>query len=53
MHVAKKKYGRNYVRLHKNGPGGGGGLFREGFCPAPNTDKTRSCPASQILSQNF
>ena len=32
----QKTHGRNYVRLHKNGVGGGGGGFvRECFCPAP------------------
>ena len=42
-----KKMGRG------GGGGGGGGFVREGFSPAPNTDITRSCPASQISSQNF
>ena len=35
------------------GGGGGAGFVREGFCPAPNTDITRSCPASQIFVPKF
>ena len=41
-----------YTKMGKQGCGGGGGFVREGFCPAPNTDITRSCPASQPLDQS-
>ena len=30
-----------------------GDFVREGFCPAPYTDITRSCPASQIFVPEF
>ena len=32
---------------------GRGDFVREGFCPAPNTDITRSCPAFQIFVPEF
>ena len=40
------------LTVHHTG-GEGGDFVREGFCPAPNTDITRSCPASQIFVPEF
>ena len=44
--LQKKKHGRN---MSTNTKMDRGDFVREGFCPAPNTDITRSCPASQIF----